>query len=69
MKKIFTLAALLVLAIAVNAQGYRKWDFTNWSATTIENLQNAAASGGVTGGTWSDIEKKDGTTPGGGVCF
>ncbi len=69
MKKIFTLAALLVLAITVNAQGYRKWDFTNWSATTIENLQNAAASGGVTGGTWSDIEKKDGTTPGGGVCF
>ena len=69
MKKIFTLAALLVLAIAVNAQGYRKWDFTNWSATTVENLQNAATAGGVTGGTWSDIEKKDGTTPGGGVCF
>ncbi len=68
MKKIFTLATLLVLAMTVNAQGYRKWDFTNWSAATVANLQ-AEALVGVTGGNWSDIEKKDGTTPGGGVCF
>ena len=55
MKKIFTLAALLVLAITVNAQGYRKWDFTNWSATTIANLQADAAASSTSG--WSDIEK------------
>ena len=69
MKKIFTLAALLVLAITVNAQGYRKWDFTNWSSTTIENLQNAAATGGVTGGTWSDTEKANGDNPQVGNCY
>lgn len=57
-----------MLALTVNAQGYRKWDFTNWSATTIANLQAEAATG-VTGGNWSDIEKNNGTTPGGGVCF
>ena len=68
MKKIFTLTTLLVLALTVNAQGYRKWDFTNWSSTTVANLQVEAATG-VTGGNWSDIEKSNGDTPGGGVCF
>lgn len=70
MKKKFTLmmTALLLLAGVVNAQNYRKWDFTNWSATTIANLQ-AEATKGVNGGAWSDIEKTDGSTPGGGVCF
>ena len=40
MKKLFTLAMLLVLALTVNAQEtYRKsWDFTKWSATTVANL-------------------------------
>lgn len=55
MKKIFTLTALLVLALAVNAQGYRKWDFTNWSAATVANLQADAAASSTEG--WSDIEK------------
>ena len=68
MKKLFTLTTLLVLALAVNAQGYRKWDFTNWSATTIANLQ-AEATKGVTGGTWSDIEKANGDNPTNGNCF
>lgn len=63
MKKILTLATLLVLAVAVNAQEtYRKsWDFTKWSATTVANLQAESAKG-ISGGAWSDIEKADGST-------
>ena len=57
MKKIFTLATLLVLALTVNAQEtYRKsWDFTKWSAATIANLKADAAASSTSG--WSDIEK------------
>ena len=69
MKKFFTLSMLLAVALVVNAQGYRKWDFTNWSATTIENLKAEAAQGGVTGGSWSDTEKADGTNPQPDKCF
>ncbi len=69
MKKIFTLTTLLVLALTVNAQAYRKWNFTNWSAETIANLQEEAKAG-VTGGKWSDIEKADGSKPSTeGKCF
>ncbi len=56
MKKFFTLTMLLVLALTVNAQGYRKWDFTQWSAQTIDNLMADAAESSLNG--WSDIEKK-----------
>lgn len=71
MKKIFTLTTLLVLALTVNAQGYRKWNFTNWSSTTIANLEAEAATGGQLNGSWSDIEKNTSgaTTPGNNVCF
>ncbi len=64
MKKIFTLATLLVLALTVNAQEtYRKsWDFTKWSATTVANLMAESAKGPTTG-AWSDVEKKDATAP------
>ena len=64
MKKIFTLTALLVLAMTVNAQEtYRKsWDFTKWSATTVANLQAESAKGPTTG-AWSDVEKNTGTAP------
>ncbi|MBR1448792.1 MAG: chitobiase/beta-hexosaminidase C-terminal domain-containing protein [Prevotella sp.] len=57
MKKTFTLilTALFLLAGAANAQNYRKWDFTSWSATTIANLQADAAASSTAG--WSDIEK------------
>ena len=57
MKKIFTLTVLFML-IGMgggNAQSYRKWDFTNWSAQTIANLQADAAASSTVG--WSDIEK------------
>ena len=57
MKKTFTLimTALFLLAGVANAQNYRKWDFTQWSATTIANLQADAAASSTAG--WSDIEK------------
>ena len=55
MKKIFTLATLLVLALTVNAQEtYRKsWDFTKWSAATVANLKADA--------NWTNDEKGNGT--------
>ena len=55
MKKIFTLATLLVLALTVNAQEtYRKsWDFTKWSAATIANLKADA--------NWTIDEKGNGS--------
>lgn len=56
MKKLYTLATLLVVALTVNAQNYRKWDFTNWSAETVENLKAEAAQERPAAG-WSDIEK------------
>ena len=63
MKKIFTLAALLfALTINVNAQYRKSWDFTKWSAVTVENLKAESAKGPSTG-AWSDVEKKDATQP------
>lgn len=56
MKRLFTLSVIALLAIgAASAQNYRKWDFTNWSPTTVANLM--ADEG------WSDIEKATGTAP------
>ncbi|MCR4604322.1 MAG: chitobiase/beta-hexosaminidase C-terminal domain-containing protein [Prevotella sp.] len=56
MKRIFTLSIVTLLAFAAaSAQGYRKWDFTHWSAQTIANLMADAAASSTTG--WSDIEK------------
>lgn len=70
MKKILmlTMFALLALSGVVNAQDYRKWNFTNWSSQTIADLQEEAAKG-ITGNNWSDIEAANGSTPGNGVCF
>ena len=58
MKTIFTctLLALLTLAEGANAQGHRRWDFTNWSQQTVENLKADAAQTRPAKG-WSDIEK------------
>ena len=68
MKRIFTLCMMALLTATIaNAQGYRKWDFTNWSAQTVANLQ-AEAEAGVTG-KWSDIEKSDGTNPQPNNCY
>lgn len=52
----FTLLSLLTLAEAAHAQGYRRWDFTNWSPQTVENLKADAAQPRPAKG-WSDIEK------------
>ncbi len=69
MKKLFTLTVVLVaIALSATAQNHRKWDFTNWSAKTIDNL-TAEAAKGVTGGSWSDTEKADGSNNTGGNCF
>lgn len=58
MKKLFTLTVIALFASLLDAsgQGYRRWDFTNWSQQTIENLKADAAEGALSG--WSDIEKK-----------
>ena len=58
MRTIFTctLLALLTLAEGANAQGHRRWDFTNWSPQTVENLKADAAQTRPAKG-WSDIEK------------
>ena len=62
MKKFFLLSmtALLLTVLGANAQNYRKWDFTNWSAATVANLK--------AGTDWSDDEKNNGTTVDGN-CF
>jgi len=64
MRKIFTLTLFLALTLGASAQQtYRKsWDFTKWSAHTVENLKAEAAKGPSTG-AWSDVEKKDATEP------
>ena len=58
MKKLFTMTMLALLgsAMSADAQNYRKWDFTQWSAQTVANLQADAAASSTVG--WSDIEKK-----------
>ncbi len=55
MRKLFTLALLATIAVGVNAQKYRKWNFSNWSAATVANLKADAAASSTEG--WSDIEK------------
>ena len=69
MKKLFTmtLLALIGFATSADAQNYRKWDFTNWSAQTVANLA-AEAEAGVSG-AWSDIEKANGDNPQPGNCY
>ena len=55
---------LVMLALSANAQEtYRKsWDFTKWSAKTVENLKAESAKGPSTG-AWSDVEKTSATEP------
>lgn len=71
MKKTFTLivTALLLLTGLANAQNYRKWDFTSWSATTIANLLAEDAAGGVSGAGWSSTEKANGDNPQPNNCY
>ena len=69
MKRIFTLSMLALLAVmTISAQGYRRWDFTNWSTQTVANLAEEATKG-VTGGAWSDTEKANGDNPQPGKCY
>lgn len=66
MKKFLTLALLAVSVLTANAES-RKWDFTNWSAATIANLNKGASANFSTDAEalnpacgWSDIEKANG---------
>ncbi|MCR4604041.1 MAG: chitobiase/beta-hexosaminidase C-terminal domain-containing protein [Prevotella sp.] len=58
MKKciIITVLALFATLLDASAQGYRRWDFTQWSQQTIDNLKAEAAQPRPAKG-WSDIEK------------
>ena len=67
MKKILTLALLAVSLLTANAES-RKWDFTKWSAPTVENLKKGASANFASDAEalnpacgWSDIEKANGT--------
>lgn len=61
MKKIFTIALLAIVAMTANAQT-KRWDFRNWSATTVANLQLGANQVNPANG-WSDIEKATDSAP------
>lgn len=64
-----TVTAQVFSAMEVNVQNYRKWDFTNWSNTTVENLKAEDAVGGITGAGWSSTEIADGRNPQPGNCY
>ncbi len=56
-KRTLTLCVLMLAAVmAVTARNNRRWDFTQWSSATVENLKADAAG-------WSDIEKASATEP------
>ena len=72
MKKIFTLALLLVTVLTASAKS-RTWDFTHWSAATLANLQkgmyaNCGENLNPANG-WSDVEKANGGNKTNGKCF
>ena len=72
MKKIFTLALLLVTVLTASAKS-RTWDFTHWSAATLANLQkgmyaNCGENLNPANG-WSDVEKASGGNKTNGKCF
>ena len=72
MKKIFTLALLLVTVLTAGAKS-RTWDFTHWSAATLANLQkgmyaNCGENLNPANG-WSDVEKAAGDNKTNGKCF
>ena len=66
MRKLFMLTAFFALTMSANAEN-RKWDFTNWSSATLQNL---AADAQANGGTrWTTIEKASGDGETNGNCY
>lgn len=67
MKKTFLLTTLLALGITTQAEAdARRWDFRQWSAETVANLEAGAfanTSTNVPTSGWSDVEKAAGTAP------
>jgi len=61
---------LSLLCLASNAAD-RKWDFTNWSTSTIDNLAADCATNSGEGTLWCDIEKASGSSrnPTNGNCY
>ena len=60
------LTAFFALTMSANAEN-RKWDFTNWSSATLQNL---AADAQANGGTrWTTIEKASGDGETNGNCY
>ena len=67
MKKIFTLALLLVTVLTASAKS-RTWDFTHWSAATVANLMKGLAANCASDAEavnpasgWSEFQKSSGT--------
>ena len=54
MKKLLLVSVISVLALVANAEN-RKWNFTNWSTATVDNLMAKT--------DWTDIEKTDQAEP------
>lgn len=77
MKKtlLLSLAAVAMMSATQANAEFRKWDFTNWSTATVNNLQAGAFanSNSITPESgWSDVEKSSGTAPtdlSAGNCF
>ena len=71
MRKLFTLTVmtLLLSIVGADAQNYRKWDFTQWSFTTIDNLKAEDIIGGIDGAGWSSTEKANGDNPQPDNCY
>ena len=62
MKKLFTLLVVLCVAISANA---KKWDFTQWSPTTLSMLKAVASLEADDGAEWRIVEKTGGNGDGG----
>ena len=60
---------LLLSIVGADAQNYRKWDFTQWSFTTIDNLKAEDIIGGIDGAGWSSTEKANGDNPQPDNCY
>ena len=58
-KSLLIAAGLLMGGVNVWAQDVTRWDFTNWSEETVNNLKTDAATSTSSG--WSDDEKNDGS--------
>ena len=57
MKKLFTLLVVFCVAISANA---KKWDFTNWSPSTLSMIKAVASTEADDAAEWRTVEKSGG---------